>query len=303
MAITASIGTTYLGASGTVIGATVGDWVRVFELSDSGTVEYDQRYDAHPMPVGAQVSAASLPRWGQLSFAVLSTTTATTAGTAGREAAALDEWRLLNALFKPYTGRQHLTVTRKNAADADVVSVALVEVSRLPGARVGDPGVGDKWPTGNLRYPVECVRPFPFWWAATATATDTTEIGAAAGTATVTVNASAVAKCGARLTFGSVDGSITRVRVQNTTTGDEFTVNKAAGFANGDYVDFYHADKLGQTNPHAGTTGGTFKENAGGEALMSFWLQPGANSISATRIDGAGTAVLTIAHQALYGSI
>ena len=301
---TVTMGTTYLGAGGTVVGATVGNWTRVAQLYDTGTVPYAQYYAPHIQPVGSQQTSDSMPQSPSLSMIVSSMNTTNSPATDVMEGAALDEWRLLNAKFLPYAGQQFVKVYRETAASAGVSSVALVEIADLPGARIGNPGVGPKWLSGIIHYPVQMFRPFPFWWNATATDDDTTEVGAAPGTATVAVATGSVAKCGARILFKVVTGSVTKILVQNTTTGDEFTVNCAGGFAANDYIDMYHADKLGNADPLAGIVGAsTFATNVAGGIRMSFWLQPGNNAISVTRITGAGTCTMTVTHQELWGSI
>jgi hypothetical protein len=301
--LSAWIGTTYLGAGGTQIDATVGDWVRRFDLYETGSVQYSPSVARHIQSVGDQQVAATRPGSSSLSFEVMSSTTATTAGTDAREGAALDEWRLLNTLFKPYTGRQYLKVHRHTAAGADVLSVALVEVVDLPGARVGRPGGGATWLAGNIVYPVQMYRPYPFWWNATATATDTADVGAAKVTTNVTVPSGSVAKVGARITFKTVTGNSTKWLFENDTTGDEMTVLSAANVTDGEYVDWYHADKLGNADPLAGMVLAKFAANAGGENLASMWLVPGVNAISITRITGAGSCVFTVTFQEAWGSI
>lgn len=306
--ITGTIGCTYLGASGTAIGATGagtnGHMTRVFELRDSGTVQYARAVAPHIQPVGDQQVKASRPTSTSLEFEVLSTTAEAVAGSDDMEELALDEWRDLNALFLPYTGRQHLMVSRKNHANADVKSVSLVEVAELPGARLGSPGVGEFWHTGVIHYPVKCYKPFPFWWNATATATDTADVGAVLVATTVTVPSGAVSKCGARITFKTVTGASTKWLFQNATTGDEFTSLSSDTPHDGDYIDLYHADKLGNTNPFAGMTHSTtFAQNGASENKATFWLVPGANTINITRIAGAGSVTFTITFQELYGSI
>lgn len=297
------IGTSYLGAGGTQIDATVGDWTRRFDLYDAGSVEYAPAVSPHIHPVGDQQVAPTRPRSTEMDFEVVSTTTATTVGTDAREGAALDEWRLLNTLFKPYQGRTHLKVHRHTAAGADVLSVALVEIVDMPGARVGRPGVGDTWLSGNIVYPVKLYRPYPFWWNATATATDTADVGAVKVTTNVTVPSGSVAKVGARITFKTVTGNSTKWLFENDTTGDEMTVLSAANVTSGEYVDWYHADKLGNADPMAGMVSATFAPNAGGENLASMWLVPGVNAISITRITGTGSCVFTITFQEAWGSI
>jgi len=302
--ITATIGTSYAGAGGTVIGATVGDWVRSVELVNVGTVGYAQYQEPHILPVGVQRLAESTPLPVDRELVVLSQTTATAVGSDAREGAALDEWRLLNDLFKPYDGPQFLSFHRHTAAGADVLTTCLVEVLDLPGAGVGHPGVGDIWSTGIIRYPVRLRRLFPFLWDSTEDSDDTTEVGAAPGTATVAVSTASIGRCGAKFIF-DVTGAVNKVKVANATTSTEFTVSTATGFADNDWIDMYHVDKLGATDPLAGVAAGdaVFMENAGGEAKASLWLAPGNNAITITRITGAGTAIVTIKNQPVYASI
>jgi len=303
-AFTGTIGTTYLGAGGTAIGAVVGDWTRELWWSDSGVVTYDGSWVRQRNPIGEAQTYTSRPTGRDLYFEVASQTVATTVGTVTRGGDAMTEWRALNAMFKPYTGIQYLTIVRDDGAGGSVTSVCMGEVVEMPGYCVGQPGGGLKLNTGNIVYPVKMHCPFPFWWSAAVVTDVTTEIGAAAGTCTVDVATDSVARCGAMLTF-DVTGNISKVHVANATTGTEFTVSAPANFADGDWIDFYHVDKMGRADKLAGVVDATalFMENAGGDARGSFWLAPGANAITITRITGAGTALVTITHQPLYASI
>lgn len=303
--IAATIGTTYTGTGGSAIAGVVGNWTRSLLLYDLGAIAYAQQSGAQALPLGDYQMATSRAAGITRELVVQSTTTATTAGTDARETAALTEWLALQAVFQPYDGLQYLKFARDETGGGTRSSVMIGEVVSLPGARVGDPGVGDRWLTGNIRYPVQMWCPLPWFWSATEVTDDTTEVGASAGTATVDVATDAACKCGAKLLLQSVTGTITKLRFQNTTTGDEFTVQVNTGFATNDYIDFYHVDKLGRTDKLAGVADATarFTENASLEAWASFWLQPGANSVSVSRITGTGTATVRVVHQPFYGSI
>ena len=282
--IVGTIGTTYTGSGGTAIAATVGDWTRELIIEDTGTIDWDPKWSAHSLPIGAMPQAVSRPQAVTRQFIVQSTTAVSAVGTDAREKAALTEWLALGAMFKPYTGLQYLTVARGEGAGTRT-SVCLGEVISMPGARVGAVGVGQGWLTGNLRYPVTFACPFPYWWLA-ADPTDS------------------VAKCGAKFII-AVTGSVTRLKFANSTTGGEFSVDVSDAFADDDYIDFCHADKLRTLSPLRGIASATakFVENGSSEAKIDFWLAPGNNSITVTRVAGTGTAVVTVKNQPLYASI
>ena len=75
--ISAWIGTDYLGAGGTQIDATVGDWVRRLDIVDAGAIPYQQSVAPHIQPVGDQKKANSRPESLGMELVVTSTTTAT----------------------------------------------------------------------------------------------------------------------------------------------------------------------------------------------------------------------------------
>lgn len=298
-------GTTYTGSGGTAINATAGDWTRRIEISKWPDIQFDQFARPDIEQAGSRDIATHKPGPTMLEFNIWYEYTASTlvAGTEALQDANHDIWQDAQALFKPFDGEKFLLIRRQNQAAANVDRVCLAKPIMIPGAGIGTPGWGESMRMHGVKFPVRLLMNYPFFWEATEVSDATSSIGASPGTCTVDVDTEAAWKCGIRLTLGNRSGDITKLLVQNTTHGYEYTVEATTRFTNGDYIDFRHADKHGQAAVLSTANASGFRVNAGGSAKAHMWVHPGANSMSVTRIAGTGTIDGTFTHQAPFGTV
>lgn len=298
-------GTTFTGSGGTAINATAGDWTRRIEITRWPTITFDQFARPDIEQAGSRDISTHKPAATMLEFNVWYEYTATTlvAGTEAVQDANHDIWQDAQALFKPFDGEKFLKIRRQNQATANVDRVCLAKPIEIPGAGIGTPGFGETMFMHGVKFPVRLAMNYPFFWEATEITDTTSSVGASPGTCTVDVDTEAAWKCGARLTIANRSGDITKLLVQNTTHGYEFTIEATTRFVNGDYIDFRHADKHGNAVPYVISNTGGFRANAGGQSKAHFWYHPGAQTLSVTRITGSGTLDVVSTHQAPFGTV
>lgn len=298
-------GTTFTGSGGTAINAVSGDWTRRIEVTKWPDINFDQFVKPDVEQAGSRDVSTHRPAATMLEFNIWYDYTAQTlvAGTEAVQDANHDIWQDAQALFKPFDGEKFLFIRRQNAAAANVDRVCLAKPYMIPGAGEGTPGFGPTMFMHGVKFPVRLSMLYPFFWEATEVSDTTSSVGASPGTATVDVDTEAAWKCGARFTVANRSGDITKLLIANTTYGYEFTVEAATRFTDGDYIDIRHADKHGNTAPLSTVNASGFRVNAGGEAKASFWLHPGAQTLTVTRIAGSGTLDIVCKHQAPFGTV
>lgn len=303
-------GTTYTGSGGTQINATAGSFTRRIQVRQWPTVQFQQFARPDIEQAGSRDVATHVPTATMLEFDVWYEYNATTVQPGSEAAQDLnhDIWQDAQALFSPFNGEKFLMWRRQDSSSSNVDRVCLVKPIELPGPGIRTqqegPGFGMEMDqVGTLVFPVRCVMLYPFFWDATESSSSTLSISGTPGTATVAVDSEAAWKCGARITFSNRSGDITKLLVQNTTHGYEFTIEVGTRFSNGDYFDIRHADKHGNTNPLSTVNASGFRVNDSGSAKAHFWLHPGNNSISITRKAGSGSIDAVVKHQAPFGTV
>lgn len=290
------------GTGGTQLDATVGEWEREFHVRNLGTVQW-QRFNSlvRATRAGNVRDASSVPVGCERAFVIQATNGSVTPGTQAALNAAISEWRRLEKLLSPDAGEVYLKITRTDDDDSTTVTnMLLCEAMGLPALPFPKGGEDESVFGAMLRYPLRLWCPFPFFWTLTPETATTTSIGASPGTATL--NNTGSVYCGVKFVVGSVSGTVTKITVSNSTTGDEFTVSSSA-FVNGDTFDFGYTDKQWQSSMLSGTGVPVFATNAAGDSKASMLLAPGNNSISATRVGGTGSCVLTAYWQPCHGGI
>ena len=110
------------GTGGTQLDATVGEWVRAFEIKDSGAVEWVRAgTQQRATRSGIARDVESYPTGCEREFAIVATTTTQAPGTQAMMNAMFSEWRRLQVLLSPDAGQVYMKITR--TADDDAATI------------------------------------------------------------------------------------------------------------------------------------------------------------------------------------
>lgn len=290
------------GASGTQLDATVGQWVRQFIIKDIGTIKWDHHHAVQRQTrCGAVDTAMSVPLPVERKFVIRCSNANETPGSQAMLNAQISEWRRLQTLLSPDAGEVYMKITRTDDDDSTpVANMLLARVTELPAMPFPDPGKEAVY-AGFFDYPLHVLCVYPWLWNLTADTQATTEIGVTPGTATCTNGG--VGYCPVKFVVDDISGTVTKMTISNTTTGQQISVSSAA-FVDDDTIDLGYTDKHWNTDPLSGTGAPAFAADGSSNARADpMLLAPGSNSISVARDTGTGTCTLDIYWQEVYGSL